>query len=156
MPDVLSRAELLAALETERAALVALLPQFGDEQWYGASRADGWTAHDIAAHVADASYGLARLALGEAQPVLPVDPATGWMDPSGYNDQRREQNRSLSREKLATRMASAFEHARRAIESVPDYDAPGPYGPTHTKGQWLQRIVDHAREHRHELSELLS
>lgn len=151
-----TRDELLAALDAERTALLELLPRFADEQLRASTRADGWTAHDIAAHVADSSFGIARLVLGEVPPVLPVNPTTGWMDPSDYNDQRREQNRGLSRDKLNARLAGGFDNARRAIEGVADYDAPGPYGPNHTKGQWLRRIVDHAREHREELAALLS
>jgi hypothetical protein len=77
------------------------------------------------------------------------------MDPSSYNDQRRLQNAALPREKLVSRLQSSFEQARRAFSTVEDVEAPGPYGPTHTKGQWLRRIVDHAAEHRQELEELL-
>lgn len=150
-----TREERLAALEAERAALLDLLPRFSDEQWRAATRADGWTAHDIASHLADGNYGLARLVLGEIQPVLPTNPATGWMDADGYNQQRRVQNAALPREKVASRMASAFEHCRRAIETIDDVDAPGPYGPNHTKGQWLQRMIDHSREHRADLEALL-
>jgi hypothetical protein len=155
MPTIPTRDELLAALDAERATLLELLPRFDDEQWRTAARSDGWTAHDIAAHLADANYGLALLVLGELQPTLPVNPKTGWMDPDANNQQRREKNASLPREKIAGRMASAFEHARRAIETVQDVDAPGPYGPSHTKGQWLKRIVDHTREHRRDLEALL-
>lgn len=155
MPTTQERDDLLAALAAEQADLTALLPRFDDEQWHAASRADGWTAQDIAAHIADSGYALARLVLGEIQPSLPLSPTTGWMAPDDYNQQRRMQNRSLSREKLASRMASAFEHARRAIETIDDYDAPGPYGPAHTKRQWLRRIVDHTHEHRAELEALL-
>lgn len=155
MATIPTRDELLAALEAERAAIFELLPRFGDERWRTATRSDGWTAHEIAAHLADANYGLALLVLGELQPTLPTNPTTGWMDPDENNQQRREKNRSLPREKIASRMASAFEHARRAIETVRDVDAPGPYGPRHTKGQWLKRIIDHTREHRADLEALL-
>lgn len=155
MPTSFDRDAMLAALESEQNALTALLPRFSDAQWRDASRADGWTAQDIASHVADSIYGLARLTLGEMEPMLPTDPATGWMDASDYNEQRRQQNRTLPREKLASRMAAAFGTARRAIETVPDPEAAGPYGPQHTKAQWLQRIVDHVHEHRSELEELL-
>ena len=51
--------------EQERATLLELLPRFSDEQWRTAARDDGWTAHDIATHLADANYGLALMALGE-------------------------------------------------------------------------------------------
>jgi len=155
MATIPSREELLATLDAERAKLEALMPRFGDEQWRTATRSDGWTAHDIACHLADANFGLAKLVLGEMEPVLPINPATGWMDPDANNQQRREKNATLPREKVASRMASAFEHARRAIETVQDVDAPGPYGPSHTKGQWLKRIVDHTREHRRDLEQLL-
>lgn len=155
MSTSFDRARLLAGLAAEQAALTALLPRFSDTQWRESSRDDGWTAQDIANHIADSMYGLARLTLGEMPPMLPVDPETGWMDPSGYNEQRRQQNRELPREKLASRLASAFGTAQRAIETTVDPEAPGPYGPTHTKAQWLQRIVTHTREHRKELELLL-
>ena len=155
MSLILTRDELLAALDAERDAIFELMPRFDDQRWRTAARSDGWTAHDIATHLADANYGLAKLVLGEIEPVLPTNPTTGWMDADGYNIQRREKNASLPREKVASRMASSFENARRAIETVQDVDAPGPYGPNHTKGQWLQRIVDHTREHRADLEALL-
>ena len=155
MATIPTRDELLAALDAERTAIFELMPRFDDQRWRTAARADGWTAHDIATHLADANYGLARLVLGEIEPVLPTNPATGWMDADQFNMERREKNAALPREKVASRMASSFENARRAIETVQDVDAPGPYGPNHTKGQWLQRIVDHTREHRADLEALL-
>jgi uncharacterized protein (TIGR03083 family) len=153
--DRSTREDLLAALERERAALLDLLPRFGDEQLRTATRADGWTAHDIAMHTADSNYGLALMVLGEIPPALRVDEQTGWISPDELNEQRRQKNAALPRAKLMSRMASSFEHARRAIETIDDYDAPGPLGPRHTKRQWLKRIVDHAGEHRRDLEQLL-
>ncbi len=155
MADLTTREELLAALETERQALEELLPRFDDASWRAATRSDGWTAHDIAMHVADSNYGLALLVLGEIPPSLPIDQRTGWMNPDELNAQRRQKNTSLAREKVATRMASAFGHARRAIEAISDLEAPGPYGPVHTTGLWLRRIVLHTQEHRRDLEALL-
>jgi hypothetical protein len=149
-----SRDALLTALDHERAALLALLPRFGEQQWRSAARADGWSAHDIACHVADSTYGLARMITGEIAPVLPLG-ETGWMNPDELNEQRRQKNTELPREKVLSRTASAFEYARRALESTADFDAPGPYGAVHTKGMWFNRIVDHTRAHRVELEELL-
>jgi hypothetical protein len=148
-------AELLAALEQERAAMLALLPRFSDEQWRTAARADGWTAHDIAMHVADSNYGLALMVLGELAPAMPINEQTGWLEVDGLNEQRRQKNAALPREKVLSRMASSFDHARRAIEATDDMGAPGPYGPIHTKGRWLRRIVRHAGEHRRDLEQLL-
>ena len=143
MPAVPSREDLLATLERERAAMLELLPRFGDEQLRMATRADAWTAHDIAMHTADSNYGLALMVLGEIPPAMQI------------NEQRRQKNATLPRAKVMSRMASSFDHARRAIETIDDYDAPGPLGPRHTKGQWLKRIVDHAGEHRQDLEQLL-
>ena len=154
-PTSATREELLAALERERVALLELLPRFADEQLRTLARPDGWTAHDIATHTADSNYGLALMVLGEIPPALKVDEQTGWIDPSEVNEQRRQKNAGLPREKVMSRMASSFEHARRAIETIDDYDAPGPLGPRQTKRQWLQRIVDHAGEHRRDLEQLL-
>ncbi|MBK9713914.1 MAG: DinB family protein [Kouleothrix sp.] len=156
MANTPDREELLATLERERAALLDLLPRFGDEQWRTVTRADGWTAHDIAMHVADSSYGLALLALGEIAPTMQLNEQTGWMEVADLNQQRRQKNATLPREKVLSRLEGAFGHARRAIETIDDYGAPGPYGPVHTKGQWLRRIVDHAVEHRRDLEALLA
>jgi uncharacterized protein (TIGR03083 family) len=155
MPTNINREDLLAMLEHERAALLELLPRFGDEQFRTATRADGWTAHDIATHLADSNYGLALMVLGEIPPAIRVDEQTGWISPDELNEQRRQKNAALPREKVMSRMASSFDHARRAIETIDDYDAPGPLGPRHTKRQWLKRIVDHAGEHRQDLEQLL-
>ena len=155
MPTPIDREDLLAALERERTAMLDLLPRFSDERMRSATRADGWTAHDIATHLADSNYGLALMVLGEIPPAIHVNEQTGWVNADEINEQRRQKNASLPREKVMSRMASSFEHARRAIETIDDYDAPGPLGPRHTKGQWLKRIVDHAGEHRRDLEQLL-
>jgi hypothetical protein len=155
MPTPINREDLLAGLEHERVALLELLPRFGDQQLRTAMRADGWTAHDIAMHTADSNYGLALMVLGEIPPAMQINEQTGWVNPDEVNEQRRQKNAALPREKVMSRMASSFDHARRAIETIDDYDAPGPLGPRHTKGQWLKRIVDHANEHRRDLEQLL-
>jgi uncharacterized protein (TIGR03083 family) len=157
MATLTTREELLAALDHERAALLELLPRFSDEQWRTATREDGWTAHDIATHLADANYGLALMALGELSPPLQLDEETGWMAGlDEYNIERRAKNAALPREKVLSRTAKALDEARRAIEKIGDLDAPGPYGPVHTKRQWLQRIVYHTKMHRRDLEQLLS
>lgn len=149
-----SREQLLTALEQERAALLDLLPRFSDERWREATRADGWSVHDVAMHIADATYGLALMALGELKPSLPLDDS-GWIAVGDLNEQRRQRAAGFSREKVMARVSGGFDHARRATEAA-DLDAPGPYGPVHTQRMWLSRIIDHAREHRAELEALLA
>jgi uncharacterized protein (TIGR03083 family) len=155
MPGMVNREELLARLDQERATLLDLLPRFDDEQWRTSTRADGWTVHDIAVHVADSNYGLALMILGEIPAVIKLDEKTGWMNVDDLNEQRRQKNAGLPREKVMSRLASAFDHARRALETVDDYDTPSPLGPTVTKGRWLRRIVDHNQEHIDDFEQLL-
>jgi hypothetical protein len=155
MSTQINREDLLAALERERVAMLELLPRFSDERMRSATRADGWTAHDIATHTADSNYGLALMVLGEIPPAIQVNEQTGWVNADAINEQRRQKNANLPREKVMSRMASSFEHARRAIETIDDYDAPGPLAPRHTKGQGPTRIGDHAGEHRRDLEQLL-
>ena len=154
MDTEVSHDALLTSLQQEQNRLLDLLPRFSDEQWQISARDDGWTVHDIVMHMADATYGLSLMVLGEIQPSLAIDPQTGWMDVGAYNEQRRQKNAGLSREKAMSRITSSFVQARRAIESTDDRDAPGPYGPIYTKGQWLQRIVNHLEEHRHDLEQM--
>jgi DinB family protein len=156
MEQLQTREELLGALDQERAALLDLLPRFSDEQWRSATRDDGWTAHDIATHLADANYGLALMVMGELPPPLPLDQASSWMSGlNEYNQERRRKNAELPREKVLSRSAKALDQGRHAIETIDDLDAPGPYGPVHTRRQWLQRIILHTRQHRGELEQLL-
>jgi hypothetical protein len=155
MTDHDFRTHLQNDLDGEYTALLALARAYSGDELGAATRADGWTAHDILAHIADATYGLALLTLGEAQPTLPTDPQTGYLSPHEYNEQRRQKNATLSAEKVMSRLESAFATAGRAIADTPDLAANGPYGPPTTRRDWLQRIVDHARSHREELTELL-
>src|SRR6266511_1278587 len=150
-----SREDLLATLERERAAMLELLPRFGDEQLRTATRADGWTAHHIAMHTADSNYGLALMVLGEIPPAMQINEQTGWMSVDDLNEQRRQKNATLPRAKVMSRMTSSFDHALRAFATIDASDAPSPIGPCHTNGQWLKRIVDHAGEHRQDLEQLL-
>ncbi|MEM8534499.1 MAG: maleylpyruvate isomerase N-terminal domain-containing protein [Chloroflexota bacterium] len=150
-----AQADLLTKLEHERGTLLALLPRFSNEQWRASTRNDGWTVHDIAMHIADSSYGLSLIVLGEVQPNLPLNPDTGWMEVDALNEQRRQKNAGLTREKVMQRVAGSFDHARRAIEHTHDLDAPGPLGSSRTKGDWLERIVSHVEAHRQELEDLI-
>lgn len=156
MPEPMTRDALLSQLSQERARLEALLPRFSDEAWRAGGRNDGWSPHDIIGHLADANYGMALLVLGEITPSLPIDETTGWMDVNELNEQRRAKNAALPREKLASRLSSAFTHVQRAIEATEDMNAEGPYGPRHTKGFWLNRMVQHTRQHREELEQILA
>src|SRR3954468_21380003 len=100
MASSLTRADLLSTLEHERAAMLDLLPRFGDEQLHTAMRADGWSAHDIAMHTADSNYGLALMVLGEIPPAIQVNEQTGWVDAANINEQRRQKNANLPRAKV--------------------------------------------------------
>jgi hypothetical protein len=155
MSEEMTRAGLLTTLEQERRLMLELLPQLSDAQWRGLSRADAWTVHDIVMHVADSTYGLSLMLLGEVPPTTPANPETGWMDVDAHNEQRRQKNAALPREKVMSRVTGAFDTARRAVEATTDLDSPGPLGPVHTKGQWLRRVIEHVESHRQELKGLV-
>ena len=156
MTNQLDRAALITALDAESQQVLALLPQFSDQQWRTNSRADGWTAHDIAGHMADSTYGLALMLLGESTVNVPADPLTGQADASVINQTRREKNRDLPREKVLSRMTAAFATARRAFDTVEDYATVVPFGQGVNKGWLMQRIIDHSVAHREELQALLA
>jgi len=126
-------------------------PRFGDQQLRTATRADGWTAHDIAMHTADSNYGLALMVLGEIPPNNQINQQTGWMSVDDLNEQRRQKNATLPRAKVMTRMASSFDHARRAIETIDGLRRARPARPAPYQRAMVERIVDHAGEHRHDL-----
>src|SRR5262245_19884165 len=86
--DLKTTVALLDGLEAEQHALEALLPRIDETMWQSASRADGWSPHDIIAHLADSNYGLALMTLGELQPSLPLSDKN-WMQVDDYNQQRR-------------------------------------------------------------------
>ena len=118
MPDLMTREEMLAALDQERAATLELLPRFSDEQWRTTARDDGWTTHDIATHLADSNYGLALLVLGEVKPSMPLNDR-GWMEVDDLNEMRRQKNAALSRDKVLSRMESSFSQGAFPAPAVP-------------------------------------
>ena len=155
MADLDTTAALQAALNDEQQALTGLLPRIDDATWQGGKRADGWTVHDIVAHMADSTYGLSLLVLGEVKPSLELD-ERGWLKADGHNAERRAKLAALPRAKIESRLQASFDYARRAIDATADLNAPGPYGAIHTRGRWLNRIVEHLHEHRGDLEKLLA
>jgi Mycothiol maleylpyruvate isomerase N-terminal domain len=156
MTTAFDQAAQIAALDAEESALHAVLERYDDAALKAATRADGWSAHDIVAHLADATYGLALMLLGEIPVSLPIDSQTGWMNADEYNEQRRQKNAGLSHAKLGERLAGAFVAARRSVSAEVDSADPGPSGAQFTRADWHQRMIDHLRDHRVELEELLA
>lgn len=140
-------------LAEEQAELMQLLPSFSDQQWQSTHRDDGWTIHEIVGHLADSNYGLALMVLGEIPPAIPINDQ-GKLDPSGINESGRQRNASLPREKIMERLAKSFAHVQRAIDGSPDLHTAGPYGESMTRAMWLERIMDHMKDHRQELAAL--
>src|SRR5690348_8555195 len=91
-----TREQILAAYADEEANLNALLARIPDTAWQTLQRADGWTIHDIVCHIADGAGGIPRL-------VLEGPPPTGF-DLNALNEQRRQQNCSLSRQEVEERL----------------------------------------------------
>jgi hypothetical protein len=148
------RDPLLTALAAEHTALAAVITAIDDDAWRAPIRADGWSPHDIVAHVADGTYGMARMIADELPaPDFsgPVQIAQSLVAIDAFNDARRMTNAALSREKVVSRLASAFAVAERAIRNCPDPSMVRPAGTRQDLAFWAQRIVDHAAGHREEL-----
>ena len=139
--------QILSAYAAEEAALTALCARIPDDSWDTLQRADGWTIHDIIAHIVDGTFGIPRLLTGGISPE--------GLDLNALNEQRRQQNHAIAHAEVVERIPQAFAAARAAAEQVTDLNAPGPFGPDRTVGQWLQIIAFHSASHRQEIDELL-
>lgn len=144
-----TRAQILAAYDAEEAALQVLLGRISDQQWNGLVRSDGWTIHDIVAHIGESAYGLARLA--SVRPSITVDLA-------GLNEQHRQKSRSLERAKVEQRLTSGFGAARALLATDMDLSDTlvGGLFPGVTVGALLFGIATHSAEHRQQIEELLT
>lgn len=151
----LTQTQLMEELKAEQLALTEIVARVSEEQWHGLKRADGWSIHDIVAHVGDASFSLAQLAEKGPQARGPSDMATMMKSIHERNVRRQRELASLSRDQIEGRLASGFSVALRVIDQSTNLLAPGPLGPSPTLGEWLQRIAIHSAQHREQLKELL-
>ena len=152
----LTREGLVAALEAEQGAVEALVGGIGDEQWR-LERADGWTIHDIVAHIGDSAFGLGRIAVMASQqpPSGPPPPREAIVaNINRRNDERRAKLAAMSRAEVEGRIATGFREAIKATGQVGDLDAPA-VGPAPTVGGLLMRAAVHSSEHRAEIEALL-
>jgi hypothetical protein len=157
-----TRQAILDGLAKEQDALLKLLSRFSDEEWRALTRDDGWSVHDIAAHVADiylatlATSGLStRLPKATVGVTLPMSP-DGRVNVERLNMLRYQVNRRLSRDEVEKRLAQA--HAA-LLETVSALDSeqmagPGPYGPPETMLEWFNAMILHSREHRLQLERI--
>lgn len=142
-----TREQILAAYDAEEAALKALFARIGDEQWSGPTRGDGWTVHDIVAHIGDTAHGLSS--------VIRMTPEqVSGLDIHALNQQRREQNKTRPRDEIEQQVSSGFAAARKATTPDLDLAASSPI-PGRSVGQLLFAIAHHAAGHRQEIEELL-
>jgi uncharacterized protein (TIGR03083 family) len=142
-----TREQILAAYDAEEAALKALFARVGDEQWSGPTRDDGWTVHDIVAHIGDTAHGLSS--------VIRMTPEQiGGLDIHALNQQRREQNKTRPRAEVEQHVSSGFATARKAASPDLNLAAASPI-PGRSVGQLLYAIALHAAGHRQEIEALL-
>ncbi len=144
-----NREEILAAYDAEETALRELVGRISDMQWGGLVRGDGWTIHDIVAHIGEAAYGLARVAAVRPDMTLDLDQ---------LNEQRRQKSRVLGRVEVEGRLASGFAAGRALLATdvdLRDTLAGGPF-PGVSVGALLMRLATHSAEHRREIEALLA
>jgi hypothetical protein len=157
-----TRQAILDGLDKEQDALLKLLSRFSDEEWRVLTRDDGWSVHDVAAHVADvylatlATSGLApRLPKAAVGVTLPMSP-DGRVNVERLNMLRYQINHRLSREEVEKRLAEAHTALVEAVGALDDEQlaGPGPYGPPETMREWFNAMVSHSREHRRQLERI--
>jgi hypothetical protein len=152
----LTREGIVAALEEEREALTALVGGISDEQWTR-TRDDGWTIHDIVAHIGDAAFGLGRLAVMASQQP-PSGPTQSREEIvagiNRRNDERRAKLAAMSRADIEGRIATGFNEAIKSVGKLGDLDTPA-VGPAPTVGGLLMRAAKHSEEHRAQIEAIL-
>lgn len=155
----LTRQVVLDDLSEEQSALMKFLSALSDTEWRTLARDDGWSVHDIAAHIADAhlttmalSNTLPHLAPGIVGVTLPILP-NGRVNTERLNMMRYEINRGLSRDEVMKRLSRGFALITKTVKTLDDdvLAAPGPYGPSGTMLEWFNTTVSHCREHRLQL-----
>lgn len=158
----LTRQVILDGLDEEQGALMDLLSRFSDEEWRLLTRDDGWSVHDVAAHIADvylatvAASGLARHLFKEIVGVtLPMMP-DGRVNVERLNMLRYQVNRGLSRQQVLQRLAEACKMVTETMHTLDDdrLEGPGPYGPPETMLEWFNAMILHSREHRLQLEHI--
>jgi hypothetical protein len=155
----LTREAVLDNLTEEHNALLDFLSVLSDVEWHGLTRNDGWSVHDIAAHIADVYLTTVRLsgvahrmpqaAAGLTLPMMP----DGRVNVERFNMLRYQANRGLSRDEVMKQLAEAFASTVKTIKELDEdvLDGPGPYGPPHTMLTWFNATVLHVQEHRLQL-----
>lgn len=153
----LTREGIVAALREEQCAVEALLGRISDEQWSTLARPDGWTIHDIVAHIGDVAFGAGRLAL-QASQQPPAGPLPRFDEIMAFinrrNDERRPKLAKLSRADIEGRIASGFAETIKLVDQVGDLQAPAA-GPASTVGGMLMAAAQHSSGHRQEIEQLL-
>ncbi|MCG8353461.1 MAG: DinB family protein [Chloroflexales bacterium] len=147
--EITTRETIRADINAAQEDLQELMPRISDDDWYNLQRDDGWSIHDIVGHIADSSYGIARMLTAGLPPgaKLNIDER---------NAARRESMRTLPRAEIEQRLASGFDAARETLSSIPDLNAPGPPGIERNAGQCLAIIPLHVAAHQQEIEDLLA
>jgi len=159
---MLTRQTMLADLAAEQTALMDFVSRVSDEEWRTLTRDDGWSIHDIVAHIADvylttvATSGVARRSpravLAVTLPMLP----SGRVNTERLNMIRYETNRKLSRDEVMERLAEAFELLSETVNGLKDkqLNGPGPFGLPETMLDWFNAAIVHHRRHRLQLEHI--
>jgi uncharacterized protein (TIGR03083 family) len=110
----------LAPATRQRRRFEALLGDINEEQWKAASRCDGWTVHDVAAHLVGVNiFWSASLAAGLAgQPTRIL----GAFDPATTPELMVAPMRALTRDEVLDQLAQTNDAFLRAIGELDEDD----------------------------------
>ena len=158
----LTRQAILDGLIEEQLALMNLVTRLSNQEWHTLTRNDGWSVHDIVAHIADAHLFALAISGSTSHPsqalletTLPIR-ANGEIDTDRLNILRYSVNQRFSRAEVMSRLTKAFALLRETVEALQDdqLTTPGPYGPPRTILEWFNDTVLHSREHRLQLEHI--
>lgn len=160
----LTRRVLLDELAAERKALMGLLTRLQDAAWRELLREDGWSVHDIVAHVADVHLSTVAISgvsprtewstLGVTLPMLP----NGRVNTERLNMLRYQLNLHRTRENVMSRLVEGFDALEETVRTLSEerLAGPGPYGPSEPMLGWFYAAVSHSRKHRLELEAIFA
>jgi uncharacterized protein (TIGR03083 family) len=147
-------AEIAETLVEDRRALIAFARQAPPEFWELPSAVDGWTNHDVLAHVSGGNDQLVQIALRGVISRKPLGPEMWSIDTDAANARGVAARRGWPIERVISELEDGGEELRDLLSELSDDDRTASIGsPTMRLGDFL-RIVGAERHDREHLRDL--
>lgn len=156
MPDDLSKADLLAAVRSERGPLDALFESMGDAAMLAPARDDGWTGKDILAHITTWERRLLTWVQRWRSTGDPARPEVGikWKGIDALNERDYLAARETPLAAVRRQADAAYEAVLTAVEAMSEEELlVHPEGKDDPAWSWIigANTHEHYKEHREEM-----